>query len=120
MQITDQLPVRVHRSFPYAVENLIENAVTHCDDGASVTVAATAQGDTVTLWITDDGPGIPEAELEVFENREETPLEHGTGVGLWLVNWVVDRSSGDLEFDTGPDGTTVTVRLDAGDAADIA
>jgi PAS domain S-box-containing protein len=120
VQITDQLPVRVHRSFPYAVENLIENAVTHCDDGASVTVAATTQGDTVTLWITDDGPGIPEAELEVFENREETPLEHGTGVGLWLVNWVVDRSSGDLEFDTGPDGTTVTVRLDAGDAADIA
>jgi PAS domain S-box-containing protein len=120
VQITDQLPVRVHRSFPYAVENLIENAVTHCDDGASVTVAATAQGDTVTLRITDDGPGIPEAELEVFENREETPLEHGTSVGLRLVNWVVDRSSGDLEFDTGPDGTTVTVRLDAGDAADIA
>jgi PAS domain S-box-containing protein len=120
VQITDQLPVRVHRAFPYAVENLIENALTHCDDGASVTVAATTQGDTVTLWITDDGPAIPEDELEVFENREETPLEHGTGVGLRLVNWVVDRSSGDLEFDTGPDGTTVTVRLDAGDAADIA
>ena len=120
VQITDQLPVRVHQAFPYAVENLIENAVTHCDDGASVTVAATTQGDTVTLWITDDGPAIPEDELEVFENREETPLEQGTGAGLRLVNWVVDRSSGDLEFDTGPDGTTVTVRLDAGDGADIA
>jgi len=120
VQITDQLPVRVHRAFPYAVENLIENAVTHCEDGASVTVAATTAGDTVTLRITDDGPGISEAELEVFDNREETPLKHGTGVGLWLVNWVVDRSCGDLEFDTGPDGTTVTVRLDAGDAADIA
>jgi len=119
VRITEQVPVRAHRAFPYAVENLIENAVTHGEDAPSVTVAATTEDDTVVLRITDDGPGISEDELEVFENREETPLKHGTGVGLWLVNWVVDRSSGDLEFDTGPDGTTVTVRLDAGDAVDI-
>ncbi|WP_123536369.1 PAS domain-containing sensor histidine kinase [Halosimplex salinum] len=160
VQITEQVPVRVHRAFPYAVENLIENAVEHgCvadapedtagahpgdssvadapDDTAeqrsaptarresdeatgasSVAVSATRDDDTVLLRITDDGPGISQAELDVLADREETPLKHGTGVGLWLVSWVVERSGGELDFDTGADGTTVTVRLDAGDPED--
>ncbi|WP_415378704.1 PAS domain S-box protein [Halosimplex sp. TS25] len=120
VRVTERVPVRVHRAFPYAVENLIENAVTHCEDDASVTVSATADGDSVTLRIEDDGPGISQEELDVLDEREETPLKHGTGVGLWLVSWVVDRSGGELSFDTDAAGTTVTVRLDAGDAGDVA
>ncbi|ELZ27858.1 PAS/PAC sensor signal transduction histidine kinase [Halosimplex carlsbadense 2-9-1] len=136
VQITEQVPVRAHRALPYAVENLVENAVKHSctspasnaqqdavshgDDTPSVTITAAADGEgTVELRITDDGPGISQSELDVLADREETPLKHGTGVGLWLVSWVVDRSGGDLDFDTGDDGTTVTVRLDAGDADDL-
>ncbi|WP_436923148.1 PAS domain S-box protein [Halosimplex amylolyticum] len=136
VQITEQVPVRVHRAFPYAVENLIENAVEHCaeghdsgtresegahsGDGASVTISATADDDgRVLLRIEDDGPGISQEELDVLDEREETPLKHGTGVGLWLVSWVVERSGGELSFDADDDGTTVTVRLDAGDAEDV-
>jgi PAS domain S-box-containing protein len=116
VRITEQVPVRVHRALPYAVENLVENAVTHDEATPSVTITATDDGDgTVELRITDDGPGISQSELDVLADREETPLKHGTGVGLWLVSWVVERSGGDLDFDTGDDGTTVTVRLDAGD-----
>ncbi|WP_436907018.1 PAS domain S-box protein [Halosimplex marinum] len=120
VRITDQVPIRVHRAFPYAVENLVENAVTHDDATPSVTITATDDDEgTVELRIADDGPGISQAELDVLADREETPLKHGTGVGLWLVSWVVERSGGELDFDTGSDGTTVTVRLDAGDADDI-
>ncbi|MFC7196228.1 sensor histidine kinase [Halosimplex aquaticum] len=120
VRITEQVPVHVHRAFPYAVENLIENAVTHCEDDASVTVSATADDGTVALRIDDDGPGISQEELDVLDEREETPLKHGTGVGLWLVSWVVERSGGELSFDTDGEGTTVTLRLDAGDAEDLA
>jgi len=119
VQITDRVPVRVHRALPYAIENLVENAVAHCEGPACVTISVTVEADAVVLRIVDDGPGISEAELDVLENREETPLKHGTGVGLWLVSWVVERSGGDLTFDTDDDGTTVTVRLDAGDPDDL-
>ena len=120
VRITEQVPVRAHRALPYAVENLVENAVSHSEGTQSVRITAVDGGDgTVELRITDDGPGISQAELDVLADREETPLKHGTGVGLWLVSWVVERSGGELDFDTGDDGTTVTVRLDAGDAADI-
>ncbi|QPV61415.1 PAS domain-containing sensor histidine kinase [Halosimplex litoreum] len=116
VRITEQVPVRAHRALPYAVENLVENAVAHDEATPAVTITAVDGGDgTVELRITDDGPGISQSELDVLADREETPLKHGTGVGLWLVSWVVERSGGDLEFDTGDDGTTVTVCLDAGD-----
>ncbi|QLH80302.1 PAS domain-containing sensor histidine kinase [Halosimplex pelagicum] len=119
VRITEQVPVRAHRALPYAVENLVENAVSHGDGTPSVTITAADDEGSVELRITDDGPGISQSELDVLADREETPLKHGTGVGLWLVSWVVERSGGDLAFDTGDDGTTVTVRLDAGDADDV-
>ena len=136
VRITEQVPVRAHRALPYAVENLVENAVKHSsttsdsraqqdaaghgDGTPSVTITAVDDGEGgVELRITDDGPGISQSELDVLADREETPLKHGTGVGLWLVSWVVERSGGDLTFDTGPDGTTVTVHLDAGDPDDV-
>ena len=156
--VTRQVPVSVHEAFPYAVENLVENAVEHGstnprsqarEDAAdhdspvdemdhaaktadptagtgrrnrhdpTVTVSATVEADTVALHVADDGPGISEQELEVISEREETPLKHGTGIGLWLVDWVVEHSGGDLTFDTGDEGTTVTVRVARGDPDEL-
>ncbi len=91
------------------VENLVENALQHVPD-ADVTVRAVAEGDEVALSVTDDGHGIPDHELGVLDRGEETPLSHGSGMGLWLVSWATTTLGADLEFDTS-DGTTVTVRL---------
>jgi len=63
------------------------------------------------LSISDNGPGIPEAELAVRERGEETALQHGSGIGLWVVEWVISRSAGTLAFETDADGTDVTVWL---------
>ncbi|WP_276273154.1 histidine kinase N-terminal 7TM domain-containing protein [Haloarcula litorea] len=103
------------------VTNLVENALEHVPD-PTVTVAAAVDGDEVVLTVTDDGPGVPDHELAVLERGEETDLDHGSGVGLWLVRWAVTTLEGTLDFDAG-DGTRVTVRLprrtaDAGAAAD--
>ncbi|MDZ7731370.1 MAG: ATP-binding protein [Natrialbaceae archaeon] len=67
------------------------------------------------MTIVDNGPGIPDHELAVLDEGEETPLQHGSGLGLWLVYWLVDKSNGSLEFETGEDGTSVTCLLPAAD-----
>ncbi|MBX0322685.1 ATP-binding protein [Halomicroarcula sp. F13] len=91
------------------VTNLVENALQHVP-GAAVSVSAHADGDDVVLTVADDGPGVPDHELSVLARGRETDLDHGSGIGLWLVHWAVQTLEGDLDFDTS-DGTTVTVRL---------
>ena len=94
-----------------AVRNLVENALDHAGDASTVSVTGTVDGRSVTLAVVDDGPGIPDAEISALERGAETPLEHGSGVGLWLVEWVVTKSGADLSFDTA-DGTRAAVRFD--------
>ncbi|MFB6282290.1 MAG: ATP-binding protein [Haloferacaceae archaeon] len=90
------------------LRELLENAVVHAD-GAGVAVAfVDGEGDIV---VSDDGPGIPEYEVEVFEIERETSLKHGSGLGLWLVKWGVDRFGGAVRFDTSDAGTRVHVSV---------
>ncbi len=94
------------------LDNLLENAIEH-HDRAQPSVAVTVEpGDPVVLQVTDDGPGIPPAEREPLTQREESQLEHASGLGLWLVRWLVEAADGTLAFaDREPRGTVVTVRL---------
>ena len=91
------------------VRNLVENALQHVPD-ARVTVAVSVEDEAVVLSVADDGPGVPGHELDVLERGQETALDHGSGIGLWLIRWATTTLSGELTFDT-TDGTTVTVRL---------
>ncbi len=94
------------------LDNLLENAIEH-HDRAQPSVAVTVDpGDPVVLRVADDGPGIPPAEREPLTQREESQLEHASGLGLWLVRWLVEAAGGTLAFaDREPRGTVVTVRL---------
>jgi signal transduction histidine kinase len=100
------------------LENLLENAVEHGGDPASVRLVARSDDGAsggVTIRVSDDGPGIPEHELAVVAGGQETALEHGSGIGLWLVRWGVDALGGDLDWETPPDGgTTAVLRLPGG------
>ncbi|WP_440990051.1 histidine kinase N-terminal 7TM domain-containing protein [Haloarchaeobius baliensis] len=85
------------------------------DDGASepdATVTVEVDDDTVTVAIADTGPGIPDAERRVLAADEETPLDHGSGLGLWLVNWMALAAGGEVTFaENDPQGTVVRVTL---------
>ncbi|MDG5775739.1 histidine kinase N-terminal 7TM domain-containing protein [Haloarculaceae archaeon H-GB2-1] len=98
-----------------ALENVVENAIVHNDtDEPTVELSATRRDGTVELAVTDDGPGIPSLEYEVLGDSLETPLEHGSGIGLWLVYWIVNASGGELGFETAdPRGTMVVLSLTA-------
>ncbi len=114
-------PVTVvdEESFRTAIANLVENAVRHNDsERPTVTVRVVDEDDAVRIDVADDGPGIPKQELTALEANAETPLEHGSGFGLWLVKWTVSLSSGELSFsENEPRGSVVTVRLPAADSS---
>ena len=129
-RLTDAYPgVEVERSLPSqalvradallteAVYNVLENAVEHSDrPEPTISLSASpipADSETISLSIVDDGPGIPDEERQLLEEeREITQLRHASGLGLWLVDWVVTQSGGELRFgENEPRGTVVELRL---------
>jgi PAS domain S-box-containing protein len=118
LDVPAELPVVATSKLDLAIEHVLENAVEH-NDTESPRVAVTAREHAtsdgyVDLQIADDGPGIPRQEREVLLDGDEEPLKHGSGLGLWLVNWIVTRSGGYIEFDANdPRGSRVTLNLPA-------
>jgi PAS domain S-box-containing protein len=98
-----------------ALAELVENGLKHDTSPApAVCVGIDDDDEWVELTVTDCGPGIAEMEQSVIASGEETPLQHGTGMGLWLVNWVVTRYGGSFQIrSAGPEteGSVATVRL---------
>ncbi|MFC7214744.1 histidine kinase N-terminal 7TM domain-containing protein [Saliphagus sp. GCM10025334] len=96
-------------------EQLLENGLEHSDaDVPRVRVAlegTSPDGSTAIVTVADDGPGIPDHELTVLERGTETALQHGSGIGLWVIVWCTQTLGADLTFDSGPDGTTVRLEL---------
>lgn len=101
-----------------ALENLIDNAARYnTAEQPAVWIGSECSDGRVTVTIEDNGPGIDDDEIQTIETGEETQLEHGSGLGLWLVYWVVESSGGNIDFETG-DGTTVTLEFDRVDPPD--
>lgn len=103
-------------AFKLTINELLENAVIHSGPGQpqiTVTVRNHENG-TVTVHVADSGPGIPEVEQEVLTEGDESPLLHGSGFGLWMVNWLVTRLGGTISIsENNPTGTVVTLTLPA-------
>jgi PAS domain S-box-containing protein len=95
-----------------AVLELVENAVEH-GEADRVHIDVTADTDAVRLQVADDGPGIPEYERDVVTDGTITPLQHGSGLGLWLVRRAAESCGGTVSFDEdGPlSGGTVAIEL---------
>ena len=107
-------------SLVVAVGELVENGIEHNDDPSprvEVCVDEAASDEShVVIVVSDNGPGLSEQELEPLAAGRETPLQHSSGVGLWLVTWVVERVGGTISFETA-DGTTARLRLPRGEPA---
>jgi PAS domain S-box-containing protein len=111
--LPDACEVHAHWALATAVENVVENAAMHNDaDQPRVRVGVQCEAETVTLAVADNGPGIPYKELSVLERGEETPLEHASSVGLWLVSWIIDLSGADIDFENTARGCTVRMSLE--------
>ncbi|PRY73034.1 ATP-binding protein [Halomonas ventosae] len=87
------------------IQNLAGNALQHSPDGGTVTVGLAAGTDALTLTIDDQGPGIPPAQRpQVLERFHRAGPGAGAGLGLSIVDRLLQRHGGRLRFDEAPGG----------------
>ncbi len=98
--------------------NLLTNAHEYCAEGASIRVTAARAGAEVEIAVSDDGPGIPEQQLEhIFERftRGDAGLTQrvgGTGLGLAISKSLVELHGGTIDAASTPGrGSIFRIRL---------
>jgi hypothetical protein len=57
---------------------------------------------TVRLQIEAEGPLMPASDRQALRRGTETQLEHGSGLGLWLVKWIIENGYGTMTFPDDP------------------
>jgi signal transduction histidine kinase len=85
--------------------NLVSNALRHAPDAGRVVVSAEAFPAEVQVSVADDGPGIPEEDLDrVFERfwRGTQPRTQGSGVGLTIARELVRAHGGRIWVESEP------------------
>jgi signal transduction histidine kinase len=104
-----------------AVDNLVENAIEHNDADRPWVRVSVARAERegrpwVEVRVADDGPAIPERDRAVLVGGDGATLDEASGLGLWLVNWIVAESGGEVEYEPNePRGNVVVVCLPTAD-----
>jgi PAS domain S-box-containing protein len=100
-------------SLVQVVVNLVTNAAQAIGDGGRVAVFLEPDGDRVRLTVEDDGAGMPpEVVSRAFEPFFTTRPARGIGLGLPIVQGIVERHGGAVSLDTAAGaGTRVRVTL---------
>src|SRR5262249_28298231 len=101
VEIDGALP-RAHgdgRRMTQVLINLVGNAIKFTDTG-SVSIAAWASGDAITVAVRDSGPGISEADhVRIFQEFQQADFailreKGGTGLGLTISKRIVELHGG--------------------------
>lgn len=111
IEYDEPVTTAVASSFEKSVTELIENAVTHGGVAPNVTIAVELVPNALEIQIRDDGPGLEQHEADVLERGTETPLLHGSGLGLWLAHWIVTSHGGTVDATVTDAGTTMTISI---------
>lgn len=95
---------------------VLDNAARHTDDGGRIHVQLGSSGGGALLLVSDNGSGIPEAELERvfarFYRADAARNGGGAGLGLSIARWIVQQHGGTIvACNNAGIGATFTVEL---------
>lgn len=115
--VPDSAEVLAHELIDDAVGEAIENAAEHNRGPLQqVHVEVTPGDESVEVVVSDNGPVIPEDEVELVSTASEIRTLQSHGLGLWVIATAVYASGGELRVEEAdPSGSVVRIRLDRPD-----
>jgi signal transduction histidine kinase len=114
-RLPDGVWARATEDLSDAVGELVADAIARNGetDELVVHVSTERTSERVTVRVEDDGRSLSTDERRSLESGSESPLEHASGVGLWLAYWTVTLGGGELTFaDSDLGGTCVELRYE--------
>lgn len=98
------------------LDNLITNAKKYTPEGTKVSVEAQNIGQEIMLTIADQGPGIPQEELDnlferYYRGTNTTDETAGTGLGLAITKQLIDLHNGTISVQSGAEGTVFVMKF---------
>lgn len=93
-----------------ALTNLVDNSLRYTPPGGAVTIAASRRNGSLSLRVSDDGPGFPaeflDRAFEPFARPDGARSRHagGTGLGLSIVKAVAESHGGVVSASNRPEG----------------
>jgi heavy metal sensor kinase len=123
-QLTTDMPsvnVPVHgdeSALRRLIDILLDNAMKYTNTGGQVTLTLAREGNVATVYVQDDGIGIPGGELEkVFDrfyrvDKARSRSQGCAGLGLAIARWIVQQHHGEIRVTSAPVlGSTFEVKL---------
>jgi signal transduction histidine kinase len=104
------------RRLTQVIMNLLANANKYAPAGSTITIGGDADGDLASVWVEDQGPGLPATGgpslfTRFVRSEADEPEQSGVGLGLWLVQSIVERHGGRVEARSTNQGTRMRVLL---------
>lgn len=96
------------------MRNLVDNAIRYTPDDGKVVISIFEDNNSVTLRVTDNGPGIPpKLRARVFERffRVLGTKAQGSGLGLAIVQQITGLHNGQVKLDCPEEGTGLQISI---------
>jgi signal transduction histidine kinase len=101
IEVVDEFTIKADPNrLAHVFENLCQNAVDHGGSDVSVTIGKTTDG----FYVADDGIGVPPDEQDEIFETGYTTSQDGTGLGLQIVNRVVEAHNWSISITTSASG----------------
>lgn len=88
--------------------NLLSNAIKFSPCGGLIEIGLKEEADEIIVWVKDCGPGIPDAAMKHIFNRfyqaDSSHKQEGNGLGLSLVDKILQREGGRITAENCPAG----------------
>lgn len=89
-----------------ALINIIRNALEAMPDGGEIRIVTTADAEHATVTVSDNGPGIREADLPLIFEPFFTSKGAGTGLGLSITQRLIEEHRGQISVESSAEAGT--------------
>ncbi|WP_110519385.1 ATP-binding protein [Herpetosiphon llansteffanensis] len=98
--------------------NLLANASKFSPPDTTIGIGGEVSAEYLHVWVEDEGPGMPpspsESPFRLFVRGRNEPEQSGAGLGLWIVQSIIERHDGRIHVPARSLGTRIVIELPRG------